>query len=436
MSPRTRLRRVALVLSLLGMAGAALAWTGGPEPAEAAAATGPSEAEVIELDLAFFEGRVARDAFAARDHAELARLYLQRARVSGAVDADLARAEAHARRSLALRTAHNGAALQALAASLMGRHRFVEARDVAERLLAADSASRATRALLGEIQLELGAYAEAARTFGRLLTARHELSVAPRFARWEEIRGRPAEARRLLRGALDEAADRHGVPSSQLAWFRWRLGDLALRHGRLDEAERELRAGLELAPEDHRLLDALARTAAARGRWREAIALGERAIARSLDPVTLGLLSLCYEMLGDRAKGAEYERAMGTAVLEQPEGLHRQWALHLLDRRRQVPAVLAKAREEIRTRRDVYGWDVLAWALYRAGEVPAALEAARNALAMRTRDASIHFHAGVIAAAAGDRALARRSLQEAGRINPRWHPTQPMEARALLERIR
>ena len=427
--------RLALVAPLLGAACAVLAWAGCLAPAEAATPA-PPEREVVELDLAFFNERVGRDSFAARDHAELARLYLQRARLSGSPDTDLGRAEAHARRSLALRTAHNAAALQALAASLMGRHRFLEAHEAAERLLAADSGSGAARALLGEIQLELGAYREAARTFGTLLTVRHELSVAPRYARWEEIRGRPAEARRLLRSALEQAESRHGMPRSQLAWFRWRLGDLAIRHGRLDEAERELRAGLELAPGDHRLLDGLARVAAARGDWSEAIAIGERAIATALDPATLGLLSQSYEMRGEHARSTEYERAMASAVLRQPEALHRAWSLHLLDRRRDVPQVLARAREELRTRRDVYGWDLLAWALYRSGEIAPAFEASRRALAMGTRDASIRYHAGTIAAAAGDTALARRHLEEALEINPRWHLTQPDEARTLLERLR
>lgn len=436
MSGATPRRTLELAALFLGAAGVALGSAGGAGRAEAPDATGPGEAEVLELDLAFFEARIARDAFAARDHAELARLYLRRARLSATPDGDLARAEEHAGRSLELRTAHNREALQVLASSLMGRHRFVEARDAAERLLAADSASLPSRALLGEIQLELGDYASAARTFGTLLTVRHDLAVAPRYARWEEIRGRPAEARSLLRVALDEASSRHGMPPSQLAWFRWRLGDLALRNGRLDEAEHELEEGLALAPGDHRLLDGLARVAAARGRWREAVGLGERAIARVLDPATLGLLSLSYGMLGDSAASAEYERAMATSVRSQPGSLHRAWSLFLLDRGREAPAVLAGAQEEIRTRRDVYAWDVLAWALYRAGAHREALEASSKALAMGTRDASLHFHAGAIAAAAGETRLARHRLNQALAINPRWHPTQPQEARALLERLR
>ena len=126
MSRRSAVRRLAVVALLLGTAAAAFALSGRWARAEAAAAP-LSETEVLELDLAFFEARVARDSFAARDHAQLARLYLERARRSGMADADLARAEEHARRSLALRGAHNGEALQILASALMGRHRFSEA---------------------------------------------------------------------------------------------------------------------------------------------------------------------------------------------------------------------------------------------------------------------------------------------------------------------
>ncbi len=335
------------------------------ETAEASPPPRYAEAEVLDLDIRFFESRVARDSLSARDFAELARLYLQRAR-GGSGDADLRRAEELARRSLRLRTGRNAVAFQVLATSLMGQHRFVEARAMAERLVAVDSTYRPARAMLGEIQLELGAYDEADHTFGMLLTSRTELAVAPRYARWDELRGRPAEARRLLRQARDEAVSRYGVPRSHIAWFYWRLGDLALRQGEVGEAETEIEAGLAIAPEDHRLLDAMARVAAARGRWAESIELGERAIAKTLDPATLGLLYQVYAASGDSAKAEEYYHAMSVAVLGQPAMFHRQWGLLLLDRGREVGTVLARAEEEIRTRHDVYGWDLLAWALYRS----------------------------------------------------------------------
>ncbi len=426
--------RVGLTALFLGAVSATFAVVRTLQTAEASAGPRISEAEVLEMDLDFFQARVARDSFSARDFAELSRLFLLRARTGGG-DGDLRRAETHARRSLRLRTGRNQESFQVLASSLMGQHRFTEARSVAERLVALDSTYRPARAMLGEIQLELGAYDEARRTFGMLLTERGDLSVAPRYARWEELRGRPAEARRLLRAARDEASGRHGMPAAHIAWFHWRLGDLALRQGRVREADKELEAGLVIAPDDHRLLDALARAAAARGRWSEAIEYGERAIARTLDPATLGLLYQVYSASGDSIKAEEYYRAMSVTVLGQPETFHRLWGLLLLDRRREVPTVLARAEREIELRRDVYGWDLLAWALYRSGRPSEAHEKMRHALALGTRDASLFYHAGMIEAALGRRADARRYLETALEINPQWHPFQPAEARRVLGRL-
>jgi tetratricopeptide (TPR) repeat protein len=427
-------RRPALTALILGAGSAAFAVAGWMQPGEAAQSPRIGEAEVLELDLAFYRERVARDSFSARDEAELARLYLQRARASGAGDADLVRAETHARRSLALRTGRNQEAFQVLASSLMGQHRFADARMATEQLVALDSSARPARAMLGEVLLELGEYAAAEEIFGTLFMSRTDLAVAPRYARWEEIRGRPTEARRLLRLARDEAAGRHATPAAQLGWFHWRLGDLALRHGVLDEAERELRRGLSLVPDDHRLLDGLARLALAREAWREAIDLGERAIARAPDPATLGLLALAHEAAGDRARSAEYERAMAVAVRGQSQ-VHRAWSLFLLDRDREVSAVLARARGEIGARHDVYAWDLLAWALHRSGRHAEAQAAMVRAVAMGTRDPMILFHAGMIEAALGRQGEARRHLEHALAINPYWHPFQPAEARRTLARL-
>jgi tetratricopeptide (TPR) repeat protein len=268
-----------------------------------------------------------------------------------------------------------------------------------------------------------------------LLTSRGDLAVAPRYARWEELRGRPVEARRLLREARDEASGRHEMPAAHIAWFHWRLGDLALRQGRVREAEKELEAGLAVVPDDHRLLEALARAAAARGRWSEAIEYGERAIARTLDPATLGLLYQVYAASGDSAKAEEYYRAMSITVLGQPDTFHRLWGLLLLDRGREVPTVLSRAEQEILVRRDVYGWDLLAWALHKSGRQSEAAEKMRHALALGTRDASLFYHAGMIATALGRHAEAHQYLETALAINPHWHPLQPAEAKQVLDRI-
>jgi tetratricopeptide (TPR) repeat protein len=268
-----------------------------------------------------------------------------------------------------------------------------------------------------------------------LYTRRADLSVAARYARWEELRGRPVEARRLLRDARAQAQRLYGTPASHLAWLHWRLGDLALRYGRLREAERELRAGLAAMPDDHRLLEARARLAAARRRWTEAIDYGERAIARSLDPATLGLLYQAYAASGDSLKAEDYYRALSASALGQQDTFHRLWGLLLLERGRDVPSVLARAEREIAERQDIYGWDLLAWALYRSGRAVEAHEKMQRALALGTRDPTLFYHAGIIEAALGHHAESRRHLTAALAINPHWDPFQPADAEAMLGRL-
>ena len=124
---------------------------------------------------------------------------LDRARESGD-PADLIRAEQSARGSLSLRQGRNGAALAILASSLLGQHRFVEALDAAERLLALDSTSAGARSMVGEIQLELGRYDAARRTFG-MLAMRRTRMVPPGPAPASSPAGR-----RYPSAAADETA--------------------------------------------------------------------------------------------------------------------------------------------------------------------------------------------------------------------------------------
>lgn len=422
-----------------GLAGAAgivrAAGSGEPSGAPAAVpAAGPSAAHIRDLDIEFYRARVARDPRSARDFTQLAGLYLQRARET-ADNEDLGRAEATARRSLALRVGRNDAAFGVLASSLLAQHRFAEALAVGRRLLDADSTSVPARGLVAETALELGRYDEADRLFGTLATYRGDLGVAPRLARWHELHGRPEEARRLLRQARDEAEHRHGMPREQVAWFHLRLGDLALRAGHLDEAERELEAGLGILPGDYRLLGTLARLHADEHDWRRAADEGELAVARALDPATLGLLHDAYTALGDTATAGEYYRAMALAVLRQPGPFHRAWSLFLLDHDREIPRVLAKVEDELHTRRDIYGYDLLAWALHKSGRDAEARGPMRRALALGTRDAMLYYHAGMIDRALGDTASARARLSTALAINPYWHPSQPAVARAVLDSL-
>src|SRR5262249_28983933 len=139
-------------------------------------------------------------------------------------------------------------------------------------------------------------------------------------------------------------------------------------------------------------------------------------------PVVLGILSSSHEALGDSADADQYARAMEVAVSHQPGAYHRGWALFLLDHQRQVERIKARALEELKTRKDIYGYDVAAWALHQAGDNKGALAFADSALALGTRDAMLHLHAARIALALGDTLRAGREASDAAAINPWYRP--------------
>jgi tetratricopeptide (TPR) repeat protein len=418
---------LALAAGSLGVL--AVRWGQGapPEPVR-------DEAQIREQNFMFYERRLRRDPTSAFDRAQLAALHLQRGRETGDPE-DVLRAEVLSRGSLAERDTRNARGYSTLISALMTQHRFAEARAVAERLVALDTANVSARAVLGEIHMELGEYAAARGIFGALYARRSNLAVAPRLARWLELQGQIEAARRLLTNARDTAVTRPKMPGEQVAWFHLRVGDLELHGGHLGAARSAFRAGLAVAPHDARLLAAMARLEAARGRWRRAVELGERAIAIAPDPATLGLIGDGYAALGDSARAEEYFHTMEVVTLAQPGGFHRAWNLFLLDHRRRVPEVLAQVREEIHTRRDIYGWDLLAWALHRAGRDREALPAMAQALALGTEDALLFYHMGTIQRALGHRVAARRYLARALAVNPYFHPKQARDARAALEAL-
>lgn len=407
---------------LIALSGFAAAGCGrGAPPATPASAQGATpalaEAEIRELDIAFFKTRVERDPTGALDLAHLGALYLARGRETGD-PRDAERAEEAARRSLRNRSAHNSAAASVLQSALLAQHRFGEALHLALAARGAEPENQALRAAVGEIWMELGQYDSATVAFDSLRVALGDLAVGPRRARWAEIQGDTARARRLLHAALAAAQHQTSMPREQLAWYWLRVGDLEQRTGRPAAADSAYRAGLAVHPEDYRLLSALAHTALRRRRWADATRYGERAIAISLDPATLGTLSDAYAALGDSAKSADYARALDVAVLQQPGAYHRAWSLFLLDHNRHVGAVARKVREELRTRRDVYAYDLLAWSLHRQGRDAEAATAIAEAMREGTLDAQLFYHASEIERALGHEEVARAHLARARSIDP------------------
>ncbi len=375
-----------------------------------------SDAQIRELDLAFYKERADRDPTGAMDLAHVGALYLARGRETGDPRQALLAEEA-ARRSLHNRGRNNVGASSVLQSALLAQHRFDEALKLAVAARDNDPDNPNLQATVGEIEMELGMYDSARVAFGRVHTSTNDLAVAPRLARWSEIEGDTAKARRLLHGALLTALKQPEMPREQLAWYWLRVGDVELRTGNLGAADSAYRAGLAVHPNDYRILSALAHSALMQAKYEDALKIGEDAIAVTLDPATLGTLSDAALALGDTAKANEYAHVLDVVVLKQPGAYHRAWSLFLLDHDRHIATVSRKIRDELRTRHDIYAYDLLAWSLHKQGRDDEARTAMTKALAEHTQDAQLFSHAATIDRALGDAAAAQVMAARAKSVN-------------------
>jgi tetratricopeptide (TPR) repeat protein len=375
--------------------------------------------EIRDKDITFYEQRLREDPASATDRSRLGMLYISRARERGDY-ADVQRAESLAVQSLTQREAHNTGTWSLLASARLASHDFVGALDAARHYVESDTTSPAAQALLGEILLEMGRYDEARAIFTSLEGHTDQPSIAARLSRWYEITGRIGQAQSVARYAAKVARRDGGLSREQVAWFSMRVGDLALKRGALAEADTAYAFGLRVFPGDHRILAGQARVAMARGDFKAAIAAGEQAIAVQLDPATLGLLADAWLAAGDTAQSESYARAMTLSALEQPGPIHRAWGLYLVDHGQRLDDVLRRVRVEAKSRRDVYGYDLLAWTLHAKGDDEAAWQAAQVALSQGTEDAQIVSHAAVIARAIGKAEQAAQPMARAVAINPAY----------------
>ncbi len=127
---------------------------------------------------------------------------------------------------------------------------------------------------------------------------------------------------------------------------------------------------------------------------------------------------------------------MEVAVSGQPGAFHRATGLFMLDHGRSAVEIESKARQELVTRPDIYGHDLLAWALHKRGRHLEARGEMARALRMGTRDALLFYHAGMIERALGDSRRATYYLERAMAVNPTFDPIHPQAARATLDSLK
>jgi tetratricopeptide (TPR) repeat protein len=390
------------------------------------------------------QARVKADPKDAQALAALGAAYFQRARETADVS-DFELAEQSLKASLQLDSAGFAAAvpLGVLSEVSMGEHRFEDALAFAQKALALGSGDVSPFAIAGDAYADMGDYDRAAQSYARMtppdttLPPRAAYARDSRFSYLKFIAGDTLGAIQLMKSAVAEGVESQ-IPSENLAWLHFELGECYTQAGDTAAADAAYRTALSIHPGDYRALASLARLRANHGRYDDAIRLYQKAIAVVPMPIFIAELGDVYAKTGNQVEAekqyllVEYIGRLGRIN----QVLHnRDLAVFYADHDRKLPEALDLARKEFEVRHDVYTWDALAWALYKNGKYDEAYPASQNALKFGTRDALLFYHCGVIATKLGRADEARQHMADALEINPHFHLNYADAARVTLSSV-
>jgi tetratricopeptide (TPR) repeat protein len=287
-------------------------------------------------------------------------------------------------------------ALRLLATSHLSQHRFRQALAEGQRARDMRPDDAWNYGVIGDACLELGDYDRAFDAFNTMMKMRPNAGAYARVAYARELKGN-------LRGALEamqmaaQATTSHD-PEAQ-AWYIAHVGELFLRMGNLDEAEREFRRAAFVFPQYPFAVIGQGKVLAARGDSSAALALFTDQFTRT---PTLDLAA----RIGDLHRAAHNQREAeryyqlaedlaGPAMLQTEAAL----AMFLAERDRKLDEAVAIAEAIAKTRHDIFTDDALAWAYYKAGRIEDAYAASERARRTGTRDEKILAHAAAIESA-------------------------------------
>ncbi len=390
---------------------------------------------VTEQDISFYQQRVQRDPVDFASYDKLGEAYYQQARETGDIGA-YQRAEAAFFQALSIRP--DDIVSQAdMATALYSTHNFAGALQIAQQVYATDSSATQALALVADANLAMGNYDAAYAAYGKLSNAASGPSVFSRLSYLDELRGDRETAIKVMSEAEAAAAQAKRSPES-IAFYRLQLGTLYFGSGEYDKAATWYNAALDVFPGYHQALAGLGNVEAARGHYDKAIDHYQQSVAAVPQPTVLAALGDTYAKIGDlNSAQKQYDTVefIGHLAAINQVVYNRELALFYADHDIKTGTAVDLALTELKVRRDVFGYDAAAWALYKDGRAAEAEPYLQLAVRLGTNDARMLFHAGMIENALGNGQEAAMYLQRALDLNRHFSVLQETQARQTLDQL-
>ncbi|MEO8042641.1 MAG: tetratricopeptide repeat protein [Acidobacteriota bacterium] len=320
-----------------------------------------------------------------------------------------------------------------LAASLhLAYHRFQDALEAAKKLRSELPNDAFAYGVLTDAYMELGEYPEAVESAQRMVDLKPNTASYSRVAQLRVLHGDHKGAIEMFTQAARTADPSDNETQS---WCLVQLGDELWRNGKFAEAEKAYDEAIQNYPGYFLAIAAKGKARASAGDHEAAIKFLTDAQNRVPSAETIVLLGDIYSIQGDEEKAqAQYallevvEKKLGSAGDQKRLAL--AWADHGIN----LDQALAIASNEFAVRKDIYTADILAWCLFKKGDLIEAKNKIDDAMRLKTNNARIIYHAGMIAKASGHKTKARTLLAAALKLNPAFDIVQAAEAkRALTE---
>lgn len=361
----------------------------------------------------------------------LASLYIKKARETGDFSLN-SKAETTVDKALEIKS--DDAVARKLKASLqLTFHRFDKALELGKALEKDFPNDAFVLGVLTDANFELGNY-DAAFEYGqKMIDTKPTTSSYARAAHLRSFDGNTDGAIELYKTAARSADP---IDKETQSWCLVQLGDELWKYGKYAEAEKVYDEALANFPNFYLALAAKGKARAAQNDFENAIRILTDANNRVPNVETTILLGDIYTKQGN-AEQAKQQYDL-VEVIEKKIGVsndQKRLAMMWADQNIRLDEALEITRREHEMRKDILTADAFAWVLYKKGNFAEAKKASVEAMKLKSNDARILYHAGMIERELGNKTEAARLLKKALETNPKFDLIQAEIAQKTLQEL-